>query len=138
MTQVTVYVTRRGRIMGYTAVGHTLYAESGADPVCAGVSTLTQSTVNALQGVAGVTPRVLRRPGALAARISRSSGMRWHDAQIILRACAFGLEQLERQFPSFVRVRYRLDESGSAGTIRRKEAGYGKLHNGRRHSIIRP
>ncbi|GHU79736.1 hypothetical protein AGMMS49992_32060 [Clostridia bacterium] len=109
MTQVTLYVTPRGRITGYAALGHTGYAQEGRDIVCAGVSTLTQSTVNALEGVARVTPHVVRKPGLLLVRVNKAAGMRWHDAQIILRSCARNLQQLASQYPDNVRVNWKLD-----------------------------
>lgn len=130
MTQAVVYVTRRDRITGYSVVGHAQSENTGGDVICAAVSALAQSTVNSLAGVAGVTPHVLRKPGMLVVRISKTSGMRWHDAQIILRSCALGLTRLADQFPAFVRVRCKLDEPAASGiNKRRKEARYGGLHN---------
>ncbi|MDR2656227.1 MAG: ribosomal-processing cysteine protease Prp [Oscillospiraceae bacterium] len=130
MTQITVYVTRRKRITGYTALGHTLYADAGEDIVCAGVSALTQSTVIALRRVARVTPRVVRKPGLLIVRVAKTSGMRRHDAQIILLSCVRGLEQIAGQFPLYARVRWKLDDVDQTGYEKRKEGDYDKILTG--------
>ncbi|GHU65958.1 hypothetical protein FACS1894184_02830 [Clostridia bacterium] len=131
MTQVTVYINRRARVMGYAAIGHTLYAQEGEDIVCASVSTLTQSTVNALYQVARVTPRVLRKPGLLIVRIAKTSGMRWHDSQVLLQAFVRNTAQLAEQFPEYVRLRFKIDESYQSDKSedkRRKEVKYGHAH----------
>ncbi|MDR1569429.1 MAG: ribosomal-processing cysteine protease Prp [Oscillospiraceae bacterium] len=108
MTQVTYWVSPRGRIKGYTALGHADWAVTGEDIVCAGVSALTQCTVNALEGVAKLKPRVLRRPGFLLVQVAETSGIRWHDAQVILKACANGVASLARQYPDHVRVLWKI------------------------------
>ena len=50
-TTVTFVRRSDGALVGYRATGHTGYAEAGEDIVCAGVSALTQSTLNGLLNV---------------------------------------------------------------------------------------
>ena len=52
-TAVTFYRRPDGTLVGYRAEGHTGYAESGSDIVCAAVSALTQATLNGLKEVLG-------------------------------------------------------------------------------------
>lgn len=109
MTQVTYWISPRGRIKGYAALGHAGFAEEGGDIVCAGVSALTQCAVNALERVAKIKPTVVRRPGYLLVRVARDAGTRGHDAQVILKSCAKGVESLARQYPKYVRVIWRIE-----------------------------
>ena len=59
MTTITVYTLDGGVIGGYEAGGHAGGRRiRGYDLVCCAVSALTQTGVNALFSVAGVTPEV--------------------------------------------------------------------------------
>ena len=48
MTSIRFSRDKSGRLSGFTVVGHTGYAPEGEDIVCAGVSALSQTAVNAL------------------------------------------------------------------------------------------
>ena len=62
-TTVTFFKRSDGALIGYRAGGHSGYAEAGEDIVCAGVSALTQSTLNGLQNI----PAVFRKSGRCGA-----------------------------------------------------------------------
>ena len=47
-----------GQLTGFSVRGHAGYAPEGSDIVCAAVSVLTTTCVNALESVAGVVPEV--------------------------------------------------------------------------------
>ena len=63
MTSVRFCRDSRGRLCGFTVLGHTGYAPEGEDIVCAGVSALTQTAVNALETVAHAPASVIVRSG---------------------------------------------------------------------------
>ena len=94
---------------GYAAIGHAGFAEEGGDIVCAGVSALTQSAVNALEKVAKLKPTVLKRPGFLMVRVEKATGLKRRDAQVILKSCASGVSTLARQYPEYVRVKWKIE-----------------------------
>ena len=57
MTTITVYTSADGAVCGFLASGHAGGKKiRGYDLVCCAVSALTQTGVNALEAVAGVTP----------------------------------------------------------------------------------
>ena len=62
MTTITVYTSADGAVCGFLASGHAGGKKiQGYDLVCCAVSALTQTGVNALEAVAGVTPCVAVR-----------------------------------------------------------------------------
>ena len=57
MTTITVYTSADGAVCGFLASGHAGGKKiRGYDLVCCAVSALTQTGVNALEAVAGVSP----------------------------------------------------------------------------------
>ena len=53
-------ICRQGSIIGFAAQGHSGYAESGSDIVCAAVSALTQTCELGLEEVLHIVPEVTR------------------------------------------------------------------------------
>ena len=105
MTSIRFSRDKSGRLSGFTVVGHTGYAPEGEDIVCAGVSALSQTAVNALEAVAGVEAKVIIRSGFLSARLPRGlRAKQRYEAQIILRSVRQGLEDIAKAYPSLVKV----------------------------------
>ena len=67
MTSVTLYRAADGRLSGFECRGHAGYAQAGSDIVCAAVSVLSTTCVNALESVAGVKPQLIVRDGLMKA-----------------------------------------------------------------------
>ncbi len=89
-------------IVGFSAQGHTGFAEEGEDIVCAAVSAITQT---AMLGVAHYAPDAeqVRREGdapLLRVRIKSPTP----QTQAILTAMLLGLSDLSAGMPEFVRV----------------------------------
>lgn len=106
MTRVRM-ITRRGRCVGFTASGHTGFAERGHDIVCAAVSALTQTCELGLSDVLGLEPVVARddERGAYVVRLPR--GVRkaqLRRAQLLFRTLYIGLKSIEAAYPDCVRV----------------------------------
>ena len=86
MTRCILYLDSTGNYTGFSVRGHAGYAEAGSDIVCAAVSALTTTCVNAMESVAGVLPHgarmelwARRSPGILRRRsfmIARCSWVR--------------------------------------------------------------
>ena len=53
MTRCILFRDAEGRYTGFEVKGHSGYAEAGSDIVCAAVSILTTTCVNAMESVAG-------------------------------------------------------------------------------------
>lgn len=90
-----------GKITGFSCKGHSGYAEEGSDIVCAAVSILTQTAVNALETVAGVKPVIKVRDGLLEARLPETEN---HDAQVILQSMVQGLRDISDGYADYVRL----------------------------------
>ncbi|MBR3739693.1 MAG: ribosomal-processing cysteine protease Prp [Clostridia bacterium] len=101
MIRVTLH--RKGDLItGFECTGHAGFAQAGSDIVCAAVSILTTTCVNALETVAGLTPQVLAAPGKMTLVLPEVSG---HDAQVILKTMRQGLKDLVDAYPDYVLLR---------------------------------
>ena len=86
-------------ITGFECVGHAGFAEAGSDIVCAAVSILTTTCANALESVAGLTPKVKAAPGKMILALPEGGG---HDAQVILKTMRQGLSDLQDAYPDYL------------------------------------
>ena len=100
MIRLTLHKTQ-GQWTGFECVGHAGFAEAGRDIVCAAVSILTTTCANALETVAGVTPKVQASPGKMALSLPENAG---HDAQVILQTMRQGLRDLAEEYPRYFQL----------------------------------
>lgn len=98
-----------GRLIGYSAKGHSGYAEAGSDIVCAAVSVLGATCINSLEAVCGVVSDIVENDeGILVFRLPQQmTDMQWHDAQVLMGALEQGLKDLAEQFPQNLRIAYK-------------------------------
>ena len=101
MTRCVLY-TRGDQVVGFLCAGHAGYAKAGEDIVCAAVSALTETCVNAMESVAHVTPTVRTGPGFLAARLPEGTENR--DANTLLSGMTEGLREIAAQYPNHFRL----------------------------------
>lgn len=105
MVRVKVYRTASGEIRSFVAAGHALYDDRGKDIVCAAVSILTQTAVNALEANAGVIPRVKvdKETGRLECVLPEGLGPREAErAQIVLESMVTGLRGIAREYKEYI------------------------------------
>lgn len=109
MTRAVIWRDDRGLMTGFTVKGHSGYAEEGSDIVCAAISVLTTTCVNALESVAGVTPEVRGgEDGFLECRLPQSiSDTQMHDAQVLMGALRQGLSDLADGYPLYIKLSIR-------------------------------
>ncbi len=106
-TTVTFFKRSDGALIGYRANGHSGYAAAGEDIVCAGVSALTQSTLNGLQNIlkAPVRSDIDERTASLEAELRPEATTEQVDrAQLLLETLLQGLQAMERSYPRNVRI----------------------------------
>ena len=93
---------------GYTAcriTGHSGQAEAGRDIVCAAVSILGCTCVNALESVCGLIPLVTENEeGVLAFRLPETTPEENAKAQILMGALQQGLTDLAESYPRNVKL----------------------------------
>ena len=109
MTTITVYGTAQGEVRGFEASGHAGSAQSRRnDLVCCAVSALTQTGVNALIAVAGVTPAVAVEDGYLRCilpeGLDEAAAAR---ADIVLRTVIQGLTDIQNIYPKLIRIQQK-------------------------------
>ncbi len=104
---VAFYRRKDGALIGYRAQGHTGFADSGSDIVCAAVSALTQSTLNGLRNVlkAPVMFEIDDQAAFLEARLTpEATEAQVRQAQLLLVTLLEGLQAVERSYPQNVRI----------------------------------
>ena len=87
--------------------GHAGYALSGQDIVCAGVTALTQTLVEAIEGLTGNEIKYDMSPGRVDIKIKDPD----EDAQLLMDSFLVGIEMIADEFPEYVRV----EESNDLG-----------------------
>ena len=109
MTRVVLQEGPNG-LEGFKVTGHSGYGEAGSDIVCAAVSILTTTCVNALESVAGVVPQVIQRDEPVLLEVTLLKGLSaqaQHDAQVLLLALRQGLQDLSQAYPKNVQLQER-------------------------------
>ena len=94
MTRVVVCRDERG-VRSLTVSGHSGYAESGRDIVCAAVSTLITTCANAMESAAGLVPLVSQDEAATEQE---------HDAQVVFRTVLQGLRDVAQEYPKHLKI----------------------------------
>ena len=104
MISATIYEGENG----YAAcriTGHSGQAEAGRDIVCAAVSILGCTCVNALESVCGVVPLIEENDdGVLGFRLPETTPEENAKAQILMGALKQGLSDLADAYPQYVRL----------------------------------
>ena len=95
----------RTDLTGCRLKGHSGWAESGNDIVCAGVSILTCSCVNTLENVYGIIPRMNEEnpeKGILDFDLPEMTEEEKQKAQIVMNVLRQGVEDLTAEYPQNV------------------------------------
>ena len=109
MTRAVLFRDSLGNLTGFSVKGHTGYAEEGSDIICAAISILTTTCVNALESVAGVKATVKGgEDGFLEAHLPGNLPQdRMHDAQVLMGALHQGLSDLADGYPTYIKLSIR-------------------------------
>lgn len=100
MIRVTL-LKNAGEFTGFECKGHAGYAEAGSDIVCAAVSILTTTCVNALESVAGIEAEIQVEDGLMKAYLPENAG---HDAQVIFGFLRQGLRDIADEYPRYLQL----------------------------------
>jgi uncharacterized protein len=102
---IRVGIAREGELItALEAQGHAGDAAEGESIVCAAVSSLMYTAVNALESVAGVVPAVRKDNRKALISITLPETCDNRDAQIILLTIVQGLKDISREYPKYVRI----------------------------------
>lgn len=103
MTRVILYHDKGGVPCGFECRGHAGFAEEGHDIVCAAVSVLASTCVNALESVAGQTPELETGDGLVKAHLDQPN----HDAVVLLKAFEQGIQDIGQSYSKYIRITVR-------------------------------
>ena len=103
---ITAVLYREGsNLTGCRIEGHSGWANAGSDIVCAAVSILGCTCVNALESVCGVIPEITEyneKNGVLAFELPEMTESENEKAQILMGALRQGLDDLAAEYPQNV------------------------------------
>ncbi len=99
MTCITI-TRSRGHIVKVKAEGHTGYAESGSDIICAAVSALTQAAREGLEKVLGMKVKDSTRDGFKEFSIKEYNP----ESDAILETMALALKDIAKQYPRYLKT----------------------------------
>lgn len=95
-----------GRIVGFRVTGHALFAPSGNDIVCAGVSAVTVGTVNAAEAVLGVELSARMEEGLLHVAVPKGlSDSAAASLQLLLESMVVMLQSIEQSYGKHIRLK---------------------------------
>ncbi len=100
---------RDGELTGFRASGHSGYAEEGSDIVCAAVSVLGATCVNAMEKLLGVEARIRANEAGLLdfdlpeiPEADRAAG-----AQLLMGALEQGLRDVQECYPQYLKLQMK-------------------------------
>ena len=100
MTRIRLKLSPDGRVCGFEVKEHSGFAPEGEDIVCAAVSFLATTCVNALETVAGVVPTVHQAEGLLEVTLPASNLN--PAAKTIFAVFSQGMNDLSQAYPEHV------------------------------------
>lgn len=107
MTEIIVF-RKNGRIAGFEASGHTGYAESGEDIVCAAVSAITQTAVLGITDIVKCPAAFEREDGKLCFMLDKSvKGKSLEQAELILGTMLTGLRSVKNEYSKYIKLTER-------------------------------
>ncbi len=100
---------RNGQYTGYRSEGHSGYAEAGSDIICAGLSILESTCVNALESLLDVRVplKVKEETGLLCFDLPALEGEKASGAQLLMGALGQGCSDLQEAYPGYVKFEIR-------------------------------
>ena len=104
MTTVALWQNEQGCVTRLRASGHAGYAEAGSDIVCAAVSVLMTTCVNALESAASAKPllKTDEAKGIIDIWVQNASS---RDVQTVIRTVMCGLNDLSEAYPKHVQIK---------------------------------
>lgn len=106
MIIVSILRDRDNGIAGFKVSGHAGYADPGEDIVCAGVSTVTVGTVNAIEELTGTVMDAEMKRGFLNAvlPVDADSG-KASQVQLLLSSMVVMLKGIEGSYGKYIQIK---------------------------------
>lgn len=98
MTVVTMYRDKDRQYTGFKIMGHSGYADAGADIICSAVSVLAINTINSIESfVTDVYSYEEDEALGYMKFLLKSTN---HDTQLLLKSLVLGLSTIQKQYKS--------------------------------------
>ncbi len=107
MTKITIFHDKNQNFIGFDCAGHAGYADAGSDIVCAGISILVQSTINAIEAYTeeGFSCEAEERSGEIRFRFTDEPE---HDASLLMKSMILGLQGIQSSYgKNFLRLQFK-------------------------------
>ena len=103
MIRAELFINKAGTLCGFCIKGHSGFAESGSDIICASVSSSAYMAANTITEILKADADIQVRDGYLSLNLSDKDMARCQD---ILSGFKLHLCSLEEQYPKFLTVYY--------------------------------
>ena len=96
MITITIYQSQN-TVTRFRCLGHSGYADSGKDIICAGVSALVINAINSIETFTKVRFKLKQEPksGLIDFRLEETAS---EDAQLLLKAMILGLQGIQKDY----------------------------------------
>lgn len=95
---------QENKICGFTFSGHSGYADSGSDIVCAAVSSAAQFAICGIREVIGQECDVSMENGSIHCFLSGKDKKKWQQSELFFKTLEVFIRQLETQYKEFIKV----------------------------------
>ena len=96
------FFRKNNSLTGFSISGHSGYADSGSDIVCASVSSAAQLTANNITDFFHIQAKVSAEDNTLSLRLEMPSD----DADRLIRGLAAHLELISEEFQNYVDIKF--------------------------------
>ncbi len=101
---ITVSFTKTSQLLtSFELKGHSGFAQSGSDIVCASVSSAAYMTANTLTEIIGLNADITVDEGFMQVKLTKENALK---AQDILRGFELHITELSKQYPKNINVIY--------------------------------
>ena len=105
-TQCVFYLLSDNTLIGFSAEGHSGYAEKGYDIVCAAISALTYAGLIGLYDVVNVPLAYTMDDGLTKVMIDENAEKyKLEEAQIVLKTLLLSLQSVQQDYPNYIDVK---------------------------------
>ena len=105
MTYITIY-EKEGLISGFIMEGHSGYAESGSDIVCAALSALAITAANSLEQVLKLKPIIDTQESYMSVFLPIDLNQADRDrANLVLKTIRLGFSSIREEYPNNVAIK---------------------------------
>ena len=112
MINITI-VKSNNKIITIEATGHSGYAESGQDIVCASVSSLTQALINGLIEVVKITPKYVIDEDIPHLSVTLPKEMEEEKskyAQVLMCSTCLALKDIANSYSKFIKIKEKQND----------------------------